>query len=82
MVHMVLLRDGQFEASAPFGDIAEQKQTVTSAIAEAATSGKPLVLHFHGGLVSRANGMAIANSLNPIYRDGNGVPLFLFGRRA
>ncbi|GFD95561.1 hypothetical protein KUL156_10780 [Alteromonas sp. KUL156] len=76
MVHMVLLRDGKFEASAPFGNINEQKQIVTSAIAEAATSGKPLVLHFHGGLVNRANGMAIANSLNPIYRDANGVPLF------
>tara|TARA_R110001583_G_scaffold119228_1_gene270590 strand:- start:2797 stop:4245 length:1449 start_codon:yes stop_codon:yes gene_type:complete len=76
MARMVLLNDGQFEAAEPFGNITEQQETVRSAIKLAIDSNKPLVIHFHGGLVNRKNGITIADNLYPKYEDAGGVPLF------
>jgi hypothetical protein len=76
MVQMVLLKDGKFESANPFGDVSQQKETIKSAIQTAVVSGKPLVIHFHGGLVSRSNGINIANNLHPYYDEAGGVPLF------
>lgn len=37
---------------------------------------KPLVIHFHGGLVSRTSGASIADRLEPRYSKTGAVPLF------
>jgi hypothetical protein len=42
-----------------------------------AASGKPLVVHFHGGLVSRDRGMELAERLKPVYEAAPGHPLFV-----
>lgn len=39
--------------------------------------GKNLVIHFHGGLVSRGNAMSGARDLYPTYRDAGAYPLFV-----
>jgi|CXWL01.1.fsa_nt_gi pimeloyl-ACP methyl ester carboxylesterase len=46
---------------------------IVSAIGASKT--KRLILHFHGGLVNKANALTIAETLKPIYESG-GFPLF------
>jgi hypothetical protein len=36
----------------------------------------PLVVHFHGGLVSEQTGMQVANKLLPVYESAGGYPVF------
>ena len=42
-----------------------------------AGSGRRPVIHFHGGLVNREHGLAIAGRLAPIYERAGGYPLFV-----
>lgn len=48
---------------------------VEAMVAEALTRGR-VVLHFHGGLVSKASGLGIAASLTPVYEQAGGYPIF------
>lgn len=68
----MLLRRGSFEQSA-----LEDLQDVLAGLQP---SGRRLVVHFHGGLVDRKHGMAIAERLTPIYEQAGGYPLFVLWR--
>lgn len=76
MVQMVLLKDGNFESAEPFGSVSQQMETIRNAVGNAVESNKPLVIHFHGGLVKREDGIGIAHSLDKIYGSAGGIPLF------
>lgn len=76
MPQMVLINDGQFEVAEPFGSVAKQQETIKSAIRSAIGSNQPLVIHFHGGLVNRLNGINIAIKLHPYFEESGGIPLF------
>jgi hypothetical protein len=65
----VLLRGGCFEHST--------LQDVQDIVAAQRASGRRLVVHFHGGLVDREHGIAIAERLTPAYEQAGGYPLFV-----
>lgn len=60
-----------------FGEGTDTSAQDIAAAADAALSHKDghLILHFHGGLVSKATGMALAERLLPQYKDA-GHPVF------
>jgi hypothetical protein len=70
--YIIDVRDGRFDA--PDG-----RARLRARFDALAASGdtRPLVIHFHGGLVSRQSGTNIANTLAPVYREAGGEPLFL-----
>lgn len=43
-------------------------------------SGTPLVVHFHGGLVSRTGGFEVAGNLGPVYEAAGAHPVFFIWR--
>lgn len=66
---IVLLRGGCFDGST--GD------DLNAIVARQRASGRRLVVHFHGGLVDQAHGLAIAGRLQPVYEQARGDPLFV-----
>lgn len=73
---MILLENGKLKGNTTFGSVSQQKGIVEDAVAKAVEESKPLVIHFHGGLVKRANGIKTAQYLQPHYEEAGGVPLF------
>jgi hypothetical protein len=69
-MNVVNLRNGQFDATTR-----PQMAALFAAFKSDATNN--LCVHFHGGLVSEANGMKLAERLLPIYRQTNtAYPMF------
>lgn len=65
--------DGTFESS---GDHATTPADVDALFAAIELGGKKaLVIHFHGGLVKEASGVAIARKLATVYAQADAVPL-------
>ncbi len=60
--HYLVLSQGKFD-----GTSKADLDHLFSTLAEPANQGKPLVIHFHGGLVSENDGMNSARALAPAY---------------
>lgn len=72
--HVIHLENGRLASDTPPERVAE---IARRAAAHSGHGG--IVLHFHGGLVPRSDGMQIAERLLPIYHDplrGDGYPIF------
>lgn len=65
--------DGTFESSGAHVTRPADVDALFAAIE--ANERKALVLHFHGGLVNEASGVAIARKLAPVYAGADAVPL-------
>lgn len=65
----VVLRRGRFDGST--------LEDMRGMLAGVGGSERRLVVHFHGGLVNRERGLAIAERLAPIYQSAGGHPLFV-----
>lgn len=66
--HVIHLENGQLAAENP-------RSTIDAMATKAVEKGS-IVIHFHGGLVSRASGMQIAERLLPRYEQGGAWPVF------
>jgi hypothetical protein len=71
--HVIQLKDGQFDGPTTSAGVAD---IVKSALASNASSG--IVVHFHGGLVSKGSALETAQDrLYPLYADrSNAYPVF------
>lgn len=72
--HYVDLRDGRL-----YPQTNQNLQSLFAAI-EASPSCDHLVVHFHGGLVSRSSADESAAILKPYYEEGGAYPVFFFWR--
>src|SRR5687768_9774509 len=72
--HYVDLADGRFHQTTAL-DLAH----LFNSVAQASTRDH-LVVHFHGGLVSRAAAELAAEGLMPYYEAGGAYPVFFFWR--
>lgn len=61
------LRNGRFDGT--------QRSDLRACLAAARSQERRLVVHFHGGLVSRQRGLATAARIGPIYEEVGGQPL-------
>ena len=67
--HVIITgRNGELDGTTP-----EQ----VAAILEELSSQERIVLHFHGGLVDRAGGLATAERLAKVYSDAGAYPVFM-----
>ncbi|GAA4245194.1 hypothetical protein GCM10022255_011510 [Dactylosporangium darangshiense] len=64
----------------PDGTLASTSAEQVAAIAAEVARSERAVLHFHGGLVNEASGMATANGLAPVYAEAGAVPVFFVWR--
>ncbi|HTD15675.1 MAG TPA: alpha/beta hydrolase [Chthoniobacterales bacterium] len=69
--YSIVLKDGRFDTDS--GTDANDLKEIFAAIDH---DGKPVVLHFHGGLVDKNAGVVGANALTPIYEDAGSYPIF------
>ncbi len=69
--HLIHLENGILHADSPRHKIDE---IVIRALAQQETG--PLVVHFHGGLISYAKGRGMAAHLLPVYQEAGGFPVF------
>ncbi|MGE0786630.1 MAG: hypothetical protein AB7S26_13245 [Sandaracinaceae bacterium] len=71
------LIDGRFRG-ADDAARAAARQALHDAIAaiQARPASEPLVVHFHGGLVSKKSATKMAEGLGPIYQSGGAFPFF------
>jgi len=69
----VLLRRGRFEDP-------DSRSELHEALLAAQGSGRRLVIHFHGGLVNRQAGLAIAQRLGGVYAQAGGFPISVIWR--
>lgn len=69
--HQVNLQNGRFA-----GTTAGQMRSVFEALGQPEHADQPIVLHFHGGLVSESVGLSTARRLQPVYEDAGAYPLF------
>jgi hypothetical protein len=69
--HCIVLREGKFDTNE--GSDASDLSRIFGNIAQ---QGKPVVIHFHGGLVDKASGVAAANVLRPDYEGAGAYPVF------
>jgi hypothetical protein len=58
------------------GDSTRDDMRTTVRALAAGVHGDCLLVHFHGGLVNRADGLAMASRLDPIYRSAGACPRF------
>lgn len=72
----ILIKNGQLQDDSLIGSITEQQQRIQYLINKAAQEDKPLLIHLHGGLVSRGKGESIVDRLAPVYGNAGAVPLF------
>jgi hypothetical protein len=63
-------RDGELHQTSP-------RPHVVDVLHRAVESGKPIVLHLHGGLVSQQSGYEMANALQRPYLDAGYFPIFI-----
>jgi hypothetical protein len=68
--HLIDLVDGKFSGTT-LADLAALFDNLAKA-----PTGKNLVVHFHGGLVSRADGTRAAERLLPVYEKATAYPVF------
>jgi hypothetical protein len=66
--HYINLSNGRFDSTTR-ADLDHTFQTWRAA-------EKPLVAHFHGGLVNEKSGMEVARKLLPVYSEAGGFPFF------
>ena len=57
------------------GRLMSGRPAMASAFQKARLSGKPIVMHFHGGLVSRSSALAGAPALQLFYESANAYPV-------
>lgn len=69
--HVIHMENGILHADSPRSKI---DKMISDALAHQSTG--PLVVHFHGGLVSFKTGMEGATRLLPIYQQAGGFPVF------
>src|SRR6266700_3954956 len=69
--HYIVLKDGMFDTND--GTNADDLTKLFEAIQ---MQDGPVVLHFHGGLINKADGLAAANVLKPIYQGAGAYPVF------
>ncbi len=69
--HMIHMENGTLHADSPRSKI---DMMISNALAQQANG--PIVLHFHGGLVSFNTGIKGATRLLPIYQQAGGFPIF------
>jgi hypothetical protein len=62
------------------GRLASTSAADIAAIAGEVAAAERAVLHFHGGLVAEASGMATAHRLAPVYAGARAVPVFFVWR--
>lgn len=72
--HYVDLADGKFNLTT-----ADDLRQLFAAL-DVSTRSEHLVVHFHGGLVSRPQAERAANGLKPYYENSGGYPVFFFWR--
>jgi hypothetical protein len=58
------------------GRLADQEPEAARAIVADLAAAERAVVHFHGGLVNRAKGTALAARLDPVYRAAEATPAF------
>jgi len=63
-------KDGELEKNSP-------RAHVVGVFERAVQSGKPIVLHLHGGLVSQKSAYAMVNHLQPRYLSAGYFPIFI-----
>jgi hypothetical protein len=70
--HLLILREGRLDAQN--GTTLESLKKIFDTIGVA----KPehLVMHFHGGLVNRQDGIGVASNLSPLYQRAGTYPIF------
>jgi len=68
--HFINLKNGAFDATTK----SDLDHLFTNFSAD--PRKPPLVIHFHGGLVSEPTGMKVANNLMPVYESAGGYPVF------
>jgi len=69
MMHHVNLKNGAFDGMG--------RADLDAMLDELDASGRKLVVHFHGGLVSRDRGLATAARLHDVYEHAGAYPLFV-----
>jgi hypothetical protein len=69
--HKMILSSGRFSGTS------RQQLTTAFDLLAAEPATVPLVIHFHGGLVSEKSGEAIAERLLPVYQGAGGYPFFV-----
>ena len=69
--HVIDLKDGKFSGTTP-EDMTAMFQRI-----EKDADGRNLVIHFHGGLVSRRKALTAAADLYETYRAGGAYPVFV-----
>jgi hypothetical protein len=69
--HCIVLKDGKFDTDN--GTDAGDLNKLFDAIQQ---HDGPVVLHFHGGLINKADGLSAANVLKPIYQGAGAYPVF------
>lgn len=75
--HLILVVDGEIDGSNPdIGSIEQQKDRIRRRIRQAREQSQPLVIHFHGGLVSQQGGISTADVLDKTYSRQEVVTLF------
>lgn len=71
------LVDGRFRGNDDSArDAARQALRDAIAAIHARPASEPLVVHFHGGLVSKKSATALAEGLGPVYRGAGACPFF------
>lgn len=76
MVNMILLENGIIQDDAQLGSVDVQKVRIIESIQQAKDNNQPFILHLHGGLVNRDDGLAKAEDLGGRYLEAGGIPLF------
>ena len=56
------------------GRLVSDRTAMAKAFANAGQSGKPIIVHFHGGLVSRNSALAGAPAMQAFYQNANAYP--------
>lgn len=75
MIHVV---DGSItKGKSPIGTVEEQKERISAQLKRAADSEKKLVIHFHGGLVSKKDAIIGAKNLGNAYSEAGAEALFV-----
>ena len=65
--HMIDIDDGR---------LVSRPEDLADAFADARQSGLPIVIHFHGGLISRGSAIDAATFATPFYEGANSYPIF------
>jgi len=74
--HYIALANGKFELDDNGINHQENLKIIFSNLSSKEHEEKPLVVHFHGGLVNEKNGKEVAQKLTPVYKAAGGYPLF------